>query len=145
MLKSLLDWFNPNENPEQQAISPNLAAAALLVEVMVADDNWKSEEEETIKTLLVDSLTTSSAEADDLMQTAKQQQKNATDLYEMTKQLNSHYSMEQKYKLIFAMWKVAFADGELDRYEDHIIRKVSELLYLPHEQFIHAKLQAKPD
>ncbi|MGB3624096.1 TerB family tellurite resistance protein [Ketobacter sp. MCCC 1A13808] len=145
MLKSLLDWFNPNENPEQQAISPNLAAAALLVEVMAADDNWKSEEEETIKTLLVDSLTTSSAEADDLMQTAKQQQKNATDLYEMTKQLNSHYSMEQKYKLIFAMWKVAFADGELDRYEDHIIRKVSELLYLPHEQFIHAKLQAKPD
>ncbi len=145
MLKSLLDWFNQKNQTEQSSISPNLAAAALLVEVMAADDQWQTAEEKAIKRLLVDSLKIGADEAEELIQTAMHQQKNATDLYEMTKQINSHYTIEQKYTLILAMWRVAYADGELDRYEDHTIRKVAELLYLPHEQFIHAKLQAKPD
>ena len=42
----------------------------------------------------------------------------ATSLYEFTRVINDHYSAEQKLKLIGAMWAVAYADGDLDKYEE---------------------------
>jgi uncharacterized tellurite resistance protein B-like protein len=145
MIKRILDLFTSTPDTEQDYISPNLAAAALLVEVMSADDQWHSDEESAIQTLLSSTLELSNTESNELIAAAKAQQQSAHDLFEMTKQINSHYSPEQKYQLVESMWKVAYADGELDRYEDHTIRKVAELLYLPHDQFIRAKLQAKPE
>jgi uncharacterized tellurite resistance protein B-like protein len=35
---------------------------------------------------------------------------------------------------------VAYADGDLDKYEEHLIRRVAELIYVPHEEYIRAKL-----
>lgn len=145
MLKRILQWFETGSETESQPLPPKLAAAALLVEVMAADDHWQAAEEEAIQRLLVESLTLTEEEARELAHSAQQEQKSATDLFEMTKQINLHFDTDQKYKLVLAMWTVAYADGELDRYEDHIIRRISELLYVPHEQFIRAKLQAKPD
>jgi uncharacterized tellurite resistance protein B-like protein len=40
------------------------------------------------------------------------------------------------------MWKVAYADGDLDKYEDNIIRKVADLLYIRHSDFVRTKLEA---
>ena len=40
------------------------------------------------------------------------------------------------------MWKMAFADGSIDRYEEHLIRRVSDLIYVPHVNFIEAKHKA---
>jgi uncharacterized tellurite resistance protein B-like protein len=42
------------------------------------------------------------------------------------------------------MWEVAYADGRVDRYEDHMIRKVADLLYLSHNDFIRMKLASRP-
>ena len=39
-----------------------------------------------------------------------------------------------------ALWEVAAEDGNIDKYEEHVIRKISELIYLPHKDFIRAKL-----
>jgi uncharacterized tellurite resistance protein B-like protein len=41
------------------------------------------------------------------------------------------------------MWRVAHADLELDMYEDHLVRKIAELLYVPHTEFITAKHRAR--
>lgn len=144
MLKRLLDLFaQPKVEPEK--ISPQLAAAALLVEVMAADDQWRKEEETSIRAALLNSLQLSEAECDELLASAKSEQQDAHDYFALTRQINDHFSPEKKYELILDMWKVAWADGELDRYEDNTIRKVAELIYVPHEHFIRAKLEAKPD
>ena len=143
MLKRLLDLFTQPESP-REALKPELAAAALLVEVMAADDRWLAEEEQSIRLALLNSLNLSDAECDDLISSARNQQQDAHDYYALTRQINDHFTPEQKYELIQNMWKVAWADGELDRYEDSTIRKVAELLYVPHEQFIKAKLETKP-
>ena len=37
------------------------------------------------------------------------------------------------------MWEVAFADGKLDPFEEALIRKTAELLYVDHAQFIKTK------
>ena len=40
------------------------------------------------------------------------------------------------------MWSVAFADGAVDKYEEHLIRKIAGLIYVPHQEFIRTRLQA---
>ena len=49
---------------------------------------------------------------------------------------------EQKRDLLAMMWRVAMADNEISRYEEHVIRKVADLLYVPHGDFIAAKQSA---
>ena len=49
----------------------------------------------------------------------------------------------ERIKLIESMWKIAYADGNIDKYEEHIIRKVSNLIYVAHSDFIKAKINAK--
>lgn len=145
MIKRILDLFKQQPETNTSPLSPDLAAAALLVEVMAADDEWQPEEESAIHDSLLNSLNISREECDELLESAKSSHQDAHDLFEMTRQVNNHFQPEQKYELILNMWKVAWADGEVDRYEDHTIRKVAELIYLPHGQFIQAKLAAKPD
>ena len=66
----------------------------------------------------------------------------ATCLYEFTRVVNDTASIEQKRELIGLMWRVAMADQTLSQYEEHVIRKVADLLYLPHSDFIRAKQAA---
>lgn len=145
MIKKIVDWFNTPDTDNQKPMPINLAAAAMLVEVMAADDEWQKQEESVIQTLLEESLKLSAQEANDLIAAAKQHHDSAHDLFEIAKSVNQHYSAEQKFELIKDMWIVAYADGNVDRYEDHIIRRIAELLYIPHNQFIQAKLEAKPE
>ncbi|MEM1153413.1 MAG: TerB family tellurite resistance protein [Pseudomonadota bacterium] len=49
----------------------------------------------------------------------------------------------QKLELIGSMWRVAYADGRLDKYEEHLIRQVAELCYVSHEDYIKSKLSAE--
>ena len=67
----------------------------------------------------------------------------ATSLYEFTRVINDHYGPEEKLTLIASMWQVAYADGDLDKYEEHLIRQVAELTYVPHQDYIRCKLEAR--
>lgn len=133
--------------PDQEAVTSdssdiNLAAAALLIEVMVIDQNFTAEEEATIKALLRDNLGVEEADAEILFETAKKKVAEATSLFQFTRQVNDVFDQQQKYELVVQLWKVAYADGNLDKYEEHIIRRTSELIHLPHSQFIKAKKEA---
>jgi uncharacterized tellurite resistance protein B-like protein len=57
--------------------------------------------------------------------------------------INDSYDYEQKIELIENMWRIAFSDKRLDKYEDHLIRKVSELIYVSHSDFIKTKLKIR--
>ena len=54
--------------------------------------------------------------------------------------INESYTKKEKIKLINIAWKIARADNEVDKYEEHRIRKISELLYLNHSDFIKEKI-----
>ena len=145
MFRNILELFQGDNVARTPQISLELAAAALLVEVMASDDEWHEVEEKRIRELLAATLNIDPQQARELFDSAKKHYKTANDLYEVTKLINDNYSPEQKYQLILNLWKVAYADGNLDRYEDYTIRKIAELLYVPHVQFIQAKLAVKPD
>ena len=50
---------------------------------------------------------------------------------------------EEKVGLIENMWRIAFSDEQLDKYEEHLIRKISDLIYVSHSDFIKTKLNVR--
>ena len=61
----------------------------------------------------------------------------------ITRLLNEQFDASMKVRVVEMMWQVVYADGVKDHYEEHLIRQVSELLYLPHSKFIQARHKAE--
>ena len=114
------------------------------IETARADFSEDEIEEASLRRLLCETLDVSVEEVDDLMRQAGEQLDEATSLYDFTRVINDHYSAAQKIELIGNMWRVAYADGRLDKYEEYLIRQVAELTYVPHSDYIKAKLEARP-
>lgn len=142
MINKIKQWFLQEEATEE-SISVDLAAAALMVEVMAADHEWDDVEEQTIRQLMTDTLNLSGPDIDDVLALAKEGVTESHDLYQYTSRINDHFDEDQKYQLMVSLWRVAYADGNVDRYEDHMIRKIGELIYLHHSHFMKAKHEAR--
>jgi uncharacterized tellurite resistance protein B-like protein len=140
-LKALFETTG-RETDEELTNRTNLAAAALMIETARADFSQDPEEELALQKLLASSLQLEPGRVETLMQEAGDRVDESTSLYEFTRVINDHYSAQQKLALVDAMWKVAFADGNLDKYEEHLIRQVAELTYVPHGDYIRSKLAA---
>ena len=119
-----------------------LAAAALLIETARADFTQEASEQAALEQLLSSSLQLEPAAVRELLEAASSRLDESTSLYEFTRVINDYYSAAQKLELIGAMWRVAYADGDLDKYEEYLIRQVAELTYVPHAEYIRAKLEA---
>ncbi|UGA56109.1 tellurite resistance TerB family protein [Vibrio sp. VB16] len=122
---------------------PDLAIASLLCEVAAADSQVAEDEEKAKLVLLMHLLDIDEQKAKSLIEQAKEGIKHAVSLYDFTTQLRE---LEQpaRFDLVKAMWEVANADGYIDPQEDAVIRKVAELLYVDHSEFIRAKLSVIP-
>ncbi|WP_394754058.1 TerB family tellurite resistance protein [Crenothrix sp.] len=122
-----------------------LAAVALFLEMMIIDDKVDPKEQALIFSLIQKNFSLTAEQASSLMALAEQQRKQATDYFQFTSLINKEYSLEQKIKLIESLWKIAFIDGVLDMNEEYLVRKIADLLYVPHADFIMAKNQIKPN
>ena len=145
MIKRILSFFEDVSKQDSQSSNSHsivLASLALLIEVAKSDHDIDTVELEEIVKLAIKTFGIAQEEHETLIAQAKEVASNSTSLYEYTSVINEHYSEKQKYQLIHAMWRVAFADGRLDRYEEHLIRKIADLIYVPHVQFIEAKHNA---
>jgi len=74
---------------------------------------------------------------------AGQASRAATDYFAFTSRINESYPMEQKIAIIELKWRVAYADGQLSAHENHLMRKIGDLLYIPHGAYVAAKLRAR--
>ena len=118
---------------------PRLAAAALLVEVMHSDFQSQPHERDVIRSLLIRHLGMEESEADALLETAENESRHHVSLYPAVSLINDKMSREEKVDLVGWLWNVAYADGRVDKYEDAVIRKIAELLYVDHADFIRMK------
>ena len=146
MIKSLKVLFQtpPGDDEETQRRSIRLAAAVLLVETARADFTEDITEMNKLTDLLKSSLQLRDDEVHDLVTAAKERVEESTSLFDFTRIINDHYNTEQKLELIRAMWAVAYADGNLSKYEEHLIRQVADLTYVTHSDYIHCKVTAQP-
>lgn len=145
MIKALSALFEIN-TPATDDASPEhrrqLAAAALLIETARADFTQDGVEESSMAEMLQSGLGLTAQEVQDLLHLANEEVDAATSLYQFTRTVNDHFTPAQKTQLISDMWRVAYADGDIDKYEEHLIRRVADLVYVAHEDYIRAKLAA---
>lgn len=120
-----------------------LAVAALLIEVAMADHQFSETELHNMGVILERKFSLSQDEQADLINLAKNETNHATSLHQFTQLINQYCTAEEKFNLMKAMWEMAYADGNLDKYEDYVIRKVADLIYVPHTEFIRAKSLVK--
>ncbi len=150
MIESIKSFFEDKLTKKEEEEAPSsamsrvdLTCAALLVEVMNSDHELDEREHQEFMAVLQQSYNIAEADLEELIQLAKDEAFEATSLYEFTKLINDSYDYEQKIELIENMWRIAFSDKRLDKYEDHLIRKVSELIYVSHSDFIKTKLKIR--
>ena len=124
-----------------KSLSRQEAAAALLIEVVLADESLSGQEQTLLPGIIANLTGTSAAEARELIQSAMTRHEQAVSLFEYTDLINREFSLQDKQALILAMWQLAFADGELCQYEEQIIRKTADLLYLKHSDLIQLRNQ----
>jgi uncharacterized tellurite resistance protein B-like protein len=117
----------------------NLACCALMIEVARMDQNVREEELAVVAEACRSLLDLSREEVAELMALAHDEAREATSLYQFTSLINSNYDEQQKYALLQLMWQVAFADGRIEAMEEHLIRRVADLLYVPHVRFVQAR------
>ncbi len=116
-----------------------LATVVLFLEMMYMDDKVEIKEQEVILSLIQQNFSVTADQATALIELAEQQIKQATDYYQFTSLINKEYSQEEKVRLIESLWKIAFIDGVLDMHEEYLVRKIADLLHVPHTAFIMAK------
>jgi len=129
-----------DEDAREQA--RNLAVAALLVEVLRADYATAEAERRQVVESLRGILGLGESESAELLAEAEHQVDKAHDLHQFTAEINRALAHDEKLRVIEQMWRVARSDATVHKYEEHIIRRVSDLLHVSHREFIAAKLRA---
>lgn len=137
LLKNLIISNEPTAKHSEQDI--RIAAVALLIEVAKADHDLSDQEEQRLIEILDTLYELTGDDKQLLIDVAKDRSTQSTSLYEYTRIINDHFNADEKFQLIINMWKIAYTDEHIDRFEEHLIRRVADLIYVPHVQFIEAK------
>jgi uncharacterized tellurite resistance protein B-like protein len=146
MIDRIKSFFAKNViEPEETVASEQLATAALLVEVMVIDGNLDEQELASISQTLCDILSLEAQQVEELLRLSREEVAEATSLYQFTREINQHFDLDKKMDLLTALWRVAYADGELDKHEESIIRRIADLMHIRHNEYIRCKLAARDD
>lgn len=123
-------------------VSMELAAAVLMLEVGLADSDLDEEEFRLMERAMQQHFRLDQAAADELIRAAREEVDHATSLYRFTRHLNETLSARQKSGIVELLWRVAYADAVVDKYEEYYIRKIADLLYVPHRDYILARHRA---
>ena len=146
MLKSIQNIFrhrNQEVSDSSEIYQRELAYASLLVEVIKSDDKFDDRERVKLFDVLSKKLKIRDDELQNFAELAKQKSDESTSLYEFTREINDKYEYDEKVKLIEDLWRIAYSDGQLDKYEDYVIRKIADLIYVTHSDFIKSKLSVR--
>lgn len=143
------DFLQPRSEPEgvtARAATDHalqLATAALLIEVTRADRRVTDAEREVVTRAIRETFDLSEAETGELMALADTEAREATSLYQFTHLIDKGFSHAEKRRVVALLWRVVFADAEMEKHEEALVRRVADLIHVPHKDFIDAKLAAR--
>tara|TARA_E500000331_G_scaffold358167_1_gene423164 strand:+ start:34637 stop:35104 length:468 start_codon:yes stop_codon:yes gene_type:complete len=151
MLKKLKSIFDKSFNKDsgqdsaERESSLRLATATLLIEVVRADYEEDKDEIDEVITQLKSFFQLTEHEADLLLLEANESVDHSVSLQEFTRLLHEDLSHSEKNEIITMLWRVAFSDNNLDKYEDYVVRKIADLLYVPHRDMIRLRNEVKEE
>lgn len=147
MIKRIEQFFQrlydhtPDEDNKRKNI--HLATAALLIEVATIDRQFLDSEWQQLQKSLCSQCQLSAQEAEQLITEARQASADSASLHDFTRKINQCFEYQEKLQLVKNLWKVAWADGNLDKYEEHIIRRIADLIHVRHRDFIQMKIAVR--
>lgn len=144
-LKQLLADASPTRPAADHGDRLPRAAAALLIEVARADFHADARELDTVRKALADSFGLRLEDLDELIEDVGREVEQSGSLHPYTRLIHDAWDEAEKFELMRALWRVAYADGRIDRYEEHLLRRIADLLYLRHQDFIRSKHAAQDD
>ena len=118
-----------------------VATCALLMEVAHSDGHYQSVEAKVVHDLLAKKFNLSPAAVAELIDYSHQHREESLDLFQFAREINAHFSREEKLDVMEGVWRVIYADGTLDKYEDALARQLATLLRLDHKDVISRKLK----
>lgn len=153
MLKAVQRFYNDflNPRPEAEGVTNQeateralqLATAALLIEVTRADREVADVEQAVVTRALRETFELSEAETAELVALAEEQAAEATSLYQFTYLIDKGFDPDRKRGVVALLWRVVFADSRMEAHEEALVRRVADLIHVPHEDFINSKLAAR--
>lgn len=136
MLRAIGEFFSSlGSQTEDTGVSEHelkVATALLLVEIARADHSFGSIEKDSIIALLAEHFALTDSEVEALVGMAENEADDAAHLQGFTRRLNEELDYDGKLRIVEMLWQVAFADNELDKFEDSLVRKLGDLLYVSH-------------
>jgi uncharacterized tellurite resistance protein B-like protein len=152
MIKAIQRFYNDVLNPRepdgvtsQEATDHalRLATAALLVEVTRADREVTDEEREVVTGAIRETFGLSEAQTAELVGLADEEAREATSLFQFTYLIDKGFSHTQKRHVVALLWRVVFADARMEKHEEALVRRVADLIHVPHKDFIDTKIEAR--
>lgn len=148
MLNKLNDFLSSIIGPASVDSRPEhtlqLATAVLLIEVMRSDAESTDEEQATVLKILKERFHLPDTEVARLSALGHSAATTANDFHQFTSLINRELKPPEKVRIIEYLWQVAYADRQISAHENHLMRKIAALLFIPHNDYIAAKLRAKP-
>ena len=142
-LKALLQQFPSASSDGDASDAAPMAAAMLLLEVAWADQNITEAEVASTRDAVRAMFKLTNEQVQALVDRAKSEHDTAISMYPFTRAVNDALSMEEKRQLILLLWRLAGSDSSIDVHEEYTIRRIADLLYVSHDDFIAAKLEAR--
>ena len=140
LFKNLFKSKEIEEESKDSSIQKSICS--LMIEVAYADNQLDESELKTMAKSL-SKLDIEKEEIQEIVDATLAKSKESISFYEHTRILNDQLDYDQKKEVLNSVWAIAFADGEMDKHEEHLIRRIADLLYLNHKDFINAKLNQK--
>ena len=119
-----------------------LATAVLMVDVARADHVFEEAEFDSVLQLVEKHFDLEPEEAAQLVNEAGDVADDLVTIQHFTRRLHEHLDEEEKLRIVSLLWQVAFADGRLDKYEDSLVLKISDLLYVNRARVMRLKHDA---
>ncbi|MCK7459196.1 tellurite resistance TerB family protein [Idiomarina aminovorans] len=147
MLKALQNFFQQNPTTAEQATLHQVEgltnnaflSLVLMTEISLADGKLSDEEHDHLLHELENEYDITDNQAENAIKEAVGAVREATSLHDFTAQLKA-LRYEQRVELLETLWVVAYADNKLDPHEESMLRKLADLLYISHADYIRAKL-----
>ncbi len=143
MLARLLERIQAPADEDGRETTVELAAAVLLIEVAWADHQVADAELKAIERALTAVFQLDGDDVRTLIDESRTAQRESVGLHRFTRAIVDAWSAEQRFELLVQLWRLAYCDAGLDKYEEATVRKIADLLYVDHPRFIAAKLKAK--
>lgn len=145
LIQKLQEGFSapPEKDPQARERHIQLATVALLLEIGHADESLSLEEERRLLEHVRKQFDLDGGQARELLEAAADIREEAIDHYSFTRVLRSAMSLDDRIEVVRTMWRIVYADGSLHQDENHLVRKIAELLGLEHHVMIEAKMAVR--